>query len=126
MSPISSLKSTLSLRKTAKQLSYRFRHKAITSHEQVEGKKWKKIFYFLVIMSFFNKLLGNSYVIPAVKYFSTVLEDSESYEPVEKPERKKISVDSFTPSTAKMFFKFKKDDISRLIELLSSLKCFSE
>ena len=117
MSPISSLKSTLSLRKTAKQLSYRFRHKAITSHEQVEGKKWKKIFYFLVIMSFFNKLLGNSYVIPAVKYFSTVLEDSESYEPVEKPERKKISVDSFTPSTAKMFFKFKKDDISRLIEL---------
>ena len=58
----------------------------MTSHEQIEGKKWKKIFYFLMIMSFCNKLLGNSYVISAVKYFSTVLEDSESYEPVQKPE----------------------------------------
>lgn len=68
-------------------------------------------------MSFFDKMLGNSYVIPAVKYFSTVLEDSENLEPVEKPERKEVSVDSFTPSTAKMFFKFKKCDLSRLIEL---------
>ena len=44
------------------------------------------MFYFLMIKFFCNKLLGNSYVIPAVKYFSTMLEDSESYEPVQKPE----------------------------------------
>jgi hypothetical protein len=117
MSPNPSIKTQFSRRKTAKQLSYRFRHKAISSHEQVEAKKWKRLFYLLLILSFFDKLMGNVYVIPAVKYFSIVLEDSEDSEPVEKPVRKEVSVNSFTPSTAKMFFKFKKQDLSLLIHL---------
>jgi hypothetical protein len=118
MSPNPSIKTQFSRRKTAKQLSYRFRHKAISSHEQVEAKKWKRLFYLLLILSFFDKLIGNVYVIPAVKYFSIVLEDSGDSEPVEKPVRKEVSVNSFTPSTAKMFFKFKKQDLSLLIHLV--------
>ena len=32
--------------KTSKQLSYRFRYKAISSHDQVEARKWRKYFLF--------------------------------------------------------------------------------
>ena len=112
MSPNPSIQTQFSRRKTAKQLSYRFRHKAISSYEQVEAKKWKRLYYLQLILSFFDKLMGNVPVIPAVKYFPIVLEDSEDSEPVEKAVRKEVSVNSFTPSTAKMFFKFKKQDLS--------------
>ena len=117
MSPSSSNFTKFRLRKPAKQLSYRFRHRAITSHEQVEAKKWRKLFLFFLIMSFSNKFLKNAHVIPAIKYFSIVLEDSEGPDIAEKPERKDVTVDSLKPSTAKIFFNFRKDDLSRLIEL---------
>ena len=68
-------------------------------------------------MSFSNKFLRNLYVLPAVKYFSIICEDCDNSEPAEKPERKDVTVDSFKPSTAKLFFNFKKDDLSRLIDL---------
>jgi hypothetical protein len=45
------------------------------------------------------------------------LEDSEGPDIAEKPERKDVTVDSLKPSTAKIFFNFRKDDLSRLIEL---------
>jgi hypothetical protein len=117
MSPSSSNFTKFRLRKPAKQLSYRFRHRAITSHEQVEAKKWRKLFLFFLIMSFSNKFLKNAHVIPAIKYFSIVLEDSEGPVIAEKPERKDVTVDSLKHSTAKIFFNFRKDDLSRLIEL---------
>ena len=56
-------------------------------------------------------------MLPAVKYFSIICEDCDNSEPAEKPERKDVTVDSFKPSTAKLFFNFKKDDLSRLIDL---------
>jgi hypothetical protein len=117
MSPNSPNFINIRVRKTAKQLSYRFRHKAITSHEQVEARKWRKLFVLFLIMSFSNKFLRNLYVLPAVKYFSIICEDCDNSEPAEKPERKDVTVDSFKPSTAKLFFNFKKDDLSRLIDL---------
>ena len=58
-------------------------------------------------MSFYNKFLRYIYVLPAVKYFSIICEDCDNSEPAENPERKDVTVDSFKPSTAKLFFNFK-------------------
>jgi hypothetical protein len=104
-------------RKTSKQLSYRFRYKAMSSHDQVEARKWKKLLLIVLILSFTNKVIKNSFVIPALKYFSLILENSEDHEEEIRPLRKVVSVDSYTPSTCKLFFQFKKRDLSHLIEL---------
>ena len=119
MSPNSPSKSSFSRRKIAKQLSYRFRHKELTSHEQVQAKAWKKLFYVSLLMSFSNESVKDLFMIPAIKYFSIVLEDFENSVEVERPLRKVVSINSFTPSTAKMFFKFQKVHLYRLIELFN-------
>ncbi len=41
-----------SLRKTSKQLSYRMRYKAMSSHDQVYCRKWKKILQYLIVPNY--------------------------------------------------------------------------
>ena len=104
-------------RKTSKQLSYRFRHKAISSHDQVEARKWKKYLIFFLLLSFTHKLFKDVYVFAAAKYFSLVMEESDDGEEEQKPPRKVVTVDSYSYSTCKLFFQFKKSDLAHLIEL---------
>jgi hypothetical protein len=117
MTKISSIFSNFQRRKTSKQLSYRFRYQAMSTHDQVEARKWRKLFLIFLILSFTHKSLKTSFVLPAVKYLSLILEDPEDYEEENKPSRKEVIVDSYSYSTCKLFFQFKKPDLSHLIEL---------
>ena len=117
MTKFSSNSSRIQLRKTSKQLSYRFRHKAISSHDQVEARKWKKILIILLILAISNQNLRTSFLIAAAKYFSLILEDSEVYGEENSPPRKVVTVDSYSYSTCKIFFQFKKPEFHHLIEL---------
>ena len=117
MTKASSVFTNFQRRKTSKQLPYRFRYKAISSHDQVEARKWRKYFLFFVILSFINKSFKNTFVLPAIKYFSLILEDRDAYEEDEKPPRKVVTIDSFSFSTCKLFFNFQRADLQHLLEL---------
>ena len=119
MTKASSIFTNFQRRKTSKQLPYRFRYKAISSHDQVEARKWRKYFLFFVILSFINKSFKNTFVLPAIKYFSLILEDRDAYEEDEKPPRKVVTIDSFSFSTCKLFFNFQRADLQHLLELFN-------
>ena len=112
MTKASSIFINFQRRKTSKQLPYRFRYKAISSHDLVEARKWKNKFLFFVILSFINKSFKNAFVLPAIKYFSLIMEDRDAYEEDEKPPRKDVTIDSFSFSTYKLFFNFRRSTAS--------------
>ena len=112
----------ISLRKTAKQLSYRMRYKAMSSHDQVNCRKWKKILQYLIIINYCrpeDKFIEEILPLIAMKYLSLAYEDPDSHEPPEKPLRLVISVDSFTASQCKIFFKFNKEELQRIFNMMT-------
>ncbi len=60
-----------SLRKTFKQLSYRMRYKAMSSHDQVYCRKWKKILQYLIVLNYCqpkDKFIEEILPLAAMKY----------------------------------------------------------
>lgn len=117
MSSTSSNSGDISRRKTAKQLSYRLRYLAISSHEQVEAQKLKKLVYLLSMFRNRSPIYAYCFKLATIKYLSLTMESLDDREPLERPIRRVVSVDSISKSFCRNFFKFKKADLHTLIEL---------
>ena len=98
-----------------KQLSicpkHRLRHTALSSHEQVEARKLRKyLLYCLVLRKKHSKIKLLSKIL-SIKYLSTIFQSTDDLEPIERPLRWLVTVDSFSASRFYMYFKFKKADL---------------
>ena len=106
-----------------KQLSicpkHRLRHTALSSHEQVEARKLRKyLLYCLVLRKKHSKIKLLSKIL-SLKYLSTIFQSTDDLEPIERPLRWLVTVDSFSASRCYMYFKFKKADLYHIFELLN-------
>ena len=111
------MKSKVAFRKSAKHLSYRKRR----SIEQVRLKRLKKI-----ILALFckidtaqdpseNKNLNGMLEAVVLKYLSLKVVDDDGMEQCERYDR---TIESFSPCDCKIFFEFKKADLTRVFQLL--------
>ena len=102
-------------RKTAKQLAYRSRHLAITSHEQVESRRVRKYLLYCLALGKKHPKLKKLFNFFTIRYLSLHFRVPE---PISKPIRRIVTLDSFSPSQCYIFFKFRKSDLSLLLNLL--------
>lgn len=109
------------LRRNANHLSFRRRHISLSSIEQVGLKRLKKI-----ILALFCKIditedsqekQDLNFMLEAVilKYLSLKVANDDD---MAKCERHNRTIESFSPCDCKIFFEFKKTDLSRLFALL--------
>jgi hypothetical protein len=115
----SSIGTGISRRKTAKELSYRLRYLALSSHDQVAARRMRKYLVYCLALSKMNpkvKLLSKIFML---KYLSIMYQSTDDLEPIERPPRWLVTVDSFSASRCYIYFKFKKADLFNLFELLN-------
>jgi hypothetical protein len=101
--------SNFTMRKTARQLSYRLRYRAMSSNDQVQARSLRKILFLLIILRKRSEKLDELFKIVTMLYISKVIEQSSDWEPLERPVKLHISVGSFTDTNCKNFFRFNKE-----------------
>ena len=82
-------------RKTSKQLSYRARYKAMSSHDQVQARKLKKLISFFLALGIKDSTFNKISEMLIIKYLSLVYEHPDDNEPLERPLRWLVTVDGF-------------------------------
>jgi hypothetical protein len=114
--------SSLKLRKLSRHLSYRRRHLAISSNEQVESRAVKRLLWILMVQveeeedASEKELLSDMLRILMIKYLVTVVEPVGEELPVQKTRHRLIC--SFCPSVCKMYFRFRKEHLVELFHML--------
>ena len=91
---------------TQRMLSYRQRHKALTSHDQVRAKKLRKLILMFYFMQNWGEIYTSLFYVSLFNYLTIVADTDEN--PIHRPLRWHISIDSYTESQVKIFFRFKK------------------
>mmetsp|Transcript_5480 Transcript_5480/g.7731 ORF Transcript_5480/g.7731 Transcript_5480/m.7731 type:complete len:166 (+) Transcript_5480:1047-1544(+) len=118
MTIIQRIFSTVKAKRTAKQLSYRSRYRAMSSNEQIQVRKYRKLLYIMFALKTRSEGFEKAYRWCRLYYLSLVLEDPNSYEELLKPTRKDITIDSFSASNCKSYFRFLKNELTLLYTLL--------
>ncbi|KAJ1428372.1 hypothetical protein B484DRAFT_463687, partial [Ochromonadaceae sp. CCMP2298] len=114
--------SSLKLRKLSRHLSYRRRHLAISSNEQVESRAVKRLLWILMVQveeeedASEKELLSDMLRVLMIKYLVTVVEPVGEELPVQKTRHRLIC--SFCPSVCKMYFRFRKEHLVELFHML--------
>jgi len=108
-------------KKTARQLSIRRRHTAIDSNDQVYGRKLEKLIKALIVKASIEidmeekvKILRMIKLL-SIKYFQLTF---ETYQPLPRPLRWVVSIDSFSGDECWNFFTTRKGDLWRLCTAL--------
>lgn len=110
--------SIFKVKRTAKQLSYRSRYRAMTSNEQVRARKYRNLLMLCFALKNKSEGFARAYRWCRIFYLSLVLEDPTCYEELLKPGRKDISIEGFSESNCRPYFRFLKADLTKLFELL--------
>lgn len=109
----------LKLKKPAKQLAYRKRYLALTSHDQVKLRKLRNAIASILVRREIEGKLSEEceQVLQALAfyYLQTVTVSSEDIEYLPSLNR---GIDSFTASQCRINFRFLKDDLRRVARLL--------
>jgi hypothetical protein len=116
----------LILKKVSRKLGYRKRYSRLTSNQQVQSRKLKKI---IKVLLFKINIDGNNcenldelermLEVVTIKYYSiTTMVDIG---PLDRPKRLDRTIDSFNEPECFIFFKFNLDDLPRLRDLLKFL-----
>ena len=113
----SSLFSGLSRRKTAKQLAYRSRYQALSSHDQVQARKIRKYLMYCLALGQSDPMMLDLSEIFCFKYFAMMYECTSDIERISRPIRKVVSIDMFSASSCYTNFKFRKSDLHTILDL---------
>ena len=115
------MKYKVAIRDNAKYLSYRKRYLSLSSIEQVRLKKLKKIIKTFIVKLETSDCTEEKEEITDIidmlicQYLSIKVADDEQLEKCARFDR---TIDSFSASDCKVFFRFKKLDLMRLFPLL--------
>jgi hypothetical protein len=117
------------VRQKAKAYSYRKRHLALTSHEQVQSRRIKKFILALMVKqkqeekiqqldSSREELFESVLKVLAARYLSIVCVGEEEEQEVERRPSQNRTIESFTASECKINFRFHKEHLQRLMNVL--------